>query len=116
MPTFPKSKIKTWVVKREKNNPHSRGAKTHNEMMNIYQSQQWRSTRRYHIQRNPLCVHCKEDNKIVSGNVVDHIKPIRQGGSAFDLMNLQTLCDDCHNIKSRKEKDSIVYTKSNMYR
>ena len=117
MPNLPKQKSKPWVVAREKNKPGSRAVETHNEMMNIYQTQQWKATRRYHIQRNPLCVECKiKEKRIVAGAVVDHIIPIRQGGQPFDFKNLQTLCSDHHNKKSRQEKDSIVYDKDTMYR
>ncbi len=34
---------------------------------------------------------------------VDHIRPIRQGGEAWNLANLQTLCRGCHIDKTRRE-------------
>ena len=34
---------------------------------------------------------------------MDHIKPLRRGGEAYDLGNLQTLCRGCHIEKSRAE-------------
>jgi 5-methylcytosine-specific restriction endonuclease McrA len=36
--------------------------------------------------------------------MVDHIKPINQGGSIWNKDNLQTLCNRCHNKKSAKDK------------
>ena len=117
MPTLPKERNKPWVVSRERNKPGSRAAKSHNEMMHVYQTQQWRSTRSYHIQMNPICVHCKKkENRVVAGDVVDHIIPIRQGGDPFNKNNLQTLCHGCHSIKSRQERDTITYTGDSMYR
>lgn len=35
--------------------------------------------------------------------VVDHITPIRMGGSPTDERNLQCLCASCHSRKSLKE-------------
>tara|TARA_R110000851_G_C12738342_1_gene530555 strand:+ start:219 stop:572 length:354 start_codon:yes stop_codon:yes gene_type:complete len=117
MPTLPKGKDKPWIVSREQNKPGSRAVKSHNEMMYVYNTQQWKATRAYHIQRNPICLTCKtKDNRVVAGDVVDHIIPIRQGGDPFQKNNLQTLCHPCHNKKSRQEKDSITYTKGTMYR
>jgi 5-methylcytosine-specific restriction protein A len=40
---------------------------------------------------------------IKSGRIADHITPRNQGGKD-DLLNLQTLCDSCHAVKSAKEK------------
>ena len=34
---------------------------------------------------------------------VDHRQPLKQGGAAFELDNLQTLCRSCHISKSREE-------------
>ena len=35
--------------------------------------------------------------------MVDHIQPIKQGGQALDMDNLQSLCWSCHSAKSIKE-------------
>ena len=77
----------------------------------FYHSPMWRATRKQHIALNPLCAECERNGKLtdctgVGKGVVDHIQPIRLGGSAFDASNLQTLCTSCHNIKSAKERSS----------
>lgn len=116
MPILPKTRKKPWVIDRERKNPGSRGFKRNKNEKDVYQSRQWKATRHHHIQRNPICKECFEvDARVVPGVVVDHIKPIRQGGDPFDFGNLQTLCDHHHNIKSRKEKDTITYTRDTMY-
>jgi hypothetical protein len=37
----------------------------------------------------------------------DHIKPIALGGKEFDITNLQTLCKDCHRIKTKQDMEKI---------
>lgn len=69
----------------------------------LYNTTQWRRLRLIHLKDNPLCVMCKENNRVTAGKVVDHIKPVSEGGSFTDTKNLQTLCDKHHRIKSAKE-------------
>ena len=40
---------------------------------------------------------------MTAARVVDHIKPINEGGARYDFTNLQGLCDSCHNKKSGRE-------------
>jgi 5-methylcytosine-specific restriction endonuclease McrA len=40
--------------------------------------------------------------------VVDHIRPVRRGGAFWDIHNLQTMCESCHNSKSGKESHGII--------
>ena len=39
---------------------------------------------------------------------VDHIKPVSIGGDSLDLDNLQTLCIDCHKIKTAEDMKVIA--------
>lgn len=76
----------------------------------FYHTPTWRAIRKAHIMANPLCVACEKQGKLTdctgkNAGVVDHIRPIRLGGSPTDSNNLQTLCTSCHNIKSAKEKN-----------
>ena len=117
MPTLPKSKPLKWLKKREQKAKGSRRFDQGNDQLDIYQTKQWKATRSHHIKKNPICKECKEkDGRIVAGNVVDHIIPVRQGGKPFDFDNLQTLCNEHHNKKSIEERFTIKYTKDNMYR
>jgi 5-methylcytosine-specific restriction protein A len=43
------------------------------------------------------------DDRLTEAKEVDHIKPISEGGEAFDIGNLQSLCVSCHAKKSAKE-------------
>lgn len=69
----------------------------------FYQSQQWRRTRKLFLAGHPLCAECAKRGKVTAARVVDHIKPINEGGARYDFMNLQGLCDSCHNKKSGRE-------------
>lgn len=65
----------------------------------FYSSATWQRLRTLHIRGEPLCRECGS-----AGEVVDHIKPISQGGDRFNPINLQTLCNQCHNRKRQRER------------
>ncbi|MGG0794549.1 HNH endonuclease signature motif containing protein [Brevibacillus laterosporus] len=53
---------------------------------------------------NPLCVRCKERQKITAATVVDHITPHKGDVVLFwDEKNWQGLCTSCHSRKTAKE-------------
>ena len=104
MPNFPESKSRPWIPKRLRDNkgnkPASRSNAEHSE---FYQSKQWKSLRNYYIQMNPLCELCDKQGYTIAGECVDHIEPMRFGGSHTSIDNLQTLCNSCHASKSGRE-------------
>jgi 5-methylcytosine-specific restriction protein A len=55
-----------------------------------------------------LCLHCEEEGKVVPADVVDHIKPIKQGGAKLSHNNIQSLCHSCHNKKTYEENNPQV--------
>ena len=69
----------------------------------FYASDRWRKLRKQKLARNPLCEECARQSRITPATMVDHIVPIRQGGAALDMNNLQSLCWSCHSAKSIKE-------------
>lgn len=97
MPTVDKAPRRPWQAKKE---AHSGRI---NQNQKFYASTRWRKIRKIKINNNPLCEICEQFGRITPGDVVDHIQPINQGGSQFDLRNLQTLCHSCHNRKSGRE-------------
>ena len=72
---------------------------------NWYSSKDWRSMRRSHISRNPLCVDCLSRGLLRQADVVDHIVERKDDDSLrLDSQNLQSLCHKCHNSKTQDER------------
>ena len=69
------------------------------EAQAFYESTAWRRLRRIKLEMNPICEECKK----AKATTADHIIPIKQGGAALDINNLQSLCGSCHGKKSIKE-------------
>lgn len=72
-----------------------------------YQTNEWKGHNGYSYRfrsQNPRCNNC---NKLtmVKYSVVDHIIPVSEGGSFWDVRNHQTLCTQCHNSKTQQEKN-----------
>jgi 5-methylcytosine-specific restriction protein A len=78
------------------------------EHAKLYYSRRWRNLRNLFIQRYPLCKECKGNNIIKQGKLVDHIKPVSEGGDFYLWRNLQTLCNTCHRKKSAREVNNRV--------
>ncbi|MBT8489695.1 MAG: HNH endonuclease [Deltaproteobacteria bacterium] len=63
----------------------------------------WQRAREVYLSKNPLCAHCRKENKIIAAIVVDHIVPHRGDMKLFwDQSNWQPLCDYHHNLKTAK--------------
>lgn len=98
MPRIEKEPHRPWKPKKEVQS----GREEENKA--FYQSRRWRKVRALKIARNPICEECAKKGVVSDKNlVVDHIKPINQGGAPLDMENLQTLCSPCHNRKSGRE-------------
>ncbi len=69
------------------------------DIIKIYSTKKWKHVRKLALQRDlGWCVMCKER----AASVVDHIKELKDGGSPYDLNNLQSLCDRCHAKKTQE--------------
>lgn len=97
----PGRKRRAWEAKEK---PAHSGRKV--DHSHIYNGRRWRKLRAYFLAKNPLCKECKENDRITPATVVDHIKPIREGGGAYDFNNLQALCQHHHAVKSGRERHS----------
>lgn len=54
------------------------------------------------MRRQPLCAECTKRGVVRPTTQRDHIVPLAQGGTEDDS-NIQGLCDDCHDAKSKGE-------------
>ena len=52
--------------------------------------------------RDPLCAECKRQGRVTLATERDHITPLAEDG-ADDDSNVQGLCFDCHEAKSKTE-------------
>lgn len=55
------------------------------------------------FEREPLCRRCASAGLIVLATERDHIVPLEEGGKDDDS-NVQPLCMDCHDEKSKAER------------
>ena len=70
----------------------------------LYDSVRWRKIRKMQLSKHPLCDMCKQQGKIISATVCDHIIPHHNDLNLFyDSNNLQSLCATCHGVKKFTE-------------
>ena len=55
------------------------------------------------FERDPLCGECKRQGRLTLATERDHIKPLQEGGKDDDT-NVQGLCFECHDVKSKAER------------
>lgn len=75
------------------------------ERSSLYKTRRWAQLRKLVLSRNPRCVICTD-----VATQVDHIKPVKEGGSFYDISNLQPLCHKCHSSKTRTELNRATTT------
>ena len=91
---------------RDKNyNKHKRNK----ESSAIYNSTRWRKLRKRQLSENPLCINFDICHNVAT--IADHVKELIDGGEAFDINNLESMCQSCHNTKSSKVKREREKTK-----
>lgn len=69
-----------------------------------YAMNKWKQYSYIFRSQNPECNICKIVCNDPKEMVVDHIIPVRYGGSFQDSRNHQSLCGSCHSKKTVKEK------------
>jgi 5-methylcytosine-specific restriction protein A len=95
--------IKPKAIKPLYNLPKKQSGQWSSNQDKFYHSTKWRKLRKQVLTINPLCVYCQKENKPTIATIADHITPVRLGGEVWELNNLQSLCESCHNKKSAKE-------------
>lgn len=76
----------------------------------IYNTARWKHLRLKKMMNNPVCEVCQN----CLATEVDHIVPFSTGITdkqklrlGFDILNLQSICHDCHLTKHGKKKKNI---------
>ena len=69
----------------------------------IYPSSYWRQVRAQHLASEPLCRTCKAEGRLTAADTVDHVIPVKDGGSVYDDDNLRSLCASCHSRQHAKD-------------
>ena len=69
----------------------------------FYKTPEWLAVRKLQLQQHPFCEECLKAGKRTKATMVDHVKPIKEGGEKLNLSNLQSLCWACHSRKSVEE-------------
>ncbi len=70
----------------------------------VYARKPWIKLRNAYRGENPLCEHCLKRGKTVPMSVVDHILDADNYPELmYDWLNLQSLCDTCHQIKTAND-------------
>jgi 5-methylcytosine-specific restriction protein A len=65
----------------------------------------WSKFRKSYLERNPLCLHCRQKGFLVSASEVDHIKPLADNPQLkYDNTNLRPLCKRCHSRRTWHEQ------------
>lgn len=55
------------------------------------------------FERQPLCADCRRNGRVTLATERDHIVPLEEGGEDVES-NVQGLCADCHDAKSKAER------------
>jgi 5-methylcytosine-specific restriction endonuclease McrA len=70
-----------------------------------YSTQRWQRLRLHKLRAYPLCESCLQVGRIEPATVVDHRTPIKRGGDPYPgLDQLASMCEGCHNGKTRAEQ------------
>lgn len=73
-----------------------------------YKSAAWQSIRARQLSAFPLCAACLIDGRVNEASHVDHVFPWQAiGAHAFTRNLWQSLCPECHGVKSGLEKRGI---------
>lgn len=104
--TNQRSKLNTYCV--EHGGKNTIDTEQRKAFVSMYQTAQWKQVRQSQLSRQPLCESCLTTGKVVQANHVDHVFAwARIGKDAFYNNLFQSLCHECHSVKTNEEKQGI---------
>lgn len=87
---------------------HKQTAKTYNQQSRnkesaaVYNTRKWQKLRATQLSKHPLCINFDTCHNVAT--IADHKIELVDGGKAFDINNLESMCRSCHNTKTAKVK------------
>lgn len=73
-----------------------------------YKTPYWLRARATQLSRQPLCQSCASQGKVTAATEVDHLFAWNQiGEEAFAVNVLQSLCKNCHTVKTGLEQRGV---------
>jgi 5-methylcytosine-specific restriction protein A len=88
--------------------PIQKTSKDRQDFNAAYKSKAWAGIRARQLSREPLCAACKLEGRINQASHVDHVFPWAAiGPHAFTRNLFQSLCPECHGVKSGLEKRGV---------
>lgn len=70
----------------------------------LYDSKEWAQLREAARLRDPFCVDCREEQRLVPWSDLDHIKDLAEGGDPLSLDNVAGRCKRHHSIKTARTR------------
>ncbi len=93
-------------INRPKSNRNNEDRKK--ERQAIYNTQRWRDLRTLKLQLTPCCEECGSIDDLQIHHIVSPFSGYHTAEEydrlAYDIANLETLCQECHNKKHNKKK------------
>lgn len=90
------------------------GGKTYNQSKKRKQSNAkyntalWHKLRLIQLSKQPLCQACMVRGRVTQATVVDHLFPWNQLGEVAFVANvMQSLCPECHSVKTGLEQQGV---------
>lgn len=90
-------------VRKERRTVQSKGPSRQHDH-GFYSRKAWRDRRKAILLIEPFCRECMSEGNMMLADIVDHIVPRARGGDDYDWDNLQPLCVEHHNRKTRREQ------------
>ena len=69
----------------------------------FYNHRIWKQIRKIQLSKRPLCESCQKNCKQSVATVCDHKNPLWNNWTEFIKGPFQSLCEDCHNEKTKTE-------------
>jgi 5-methylcytosine-specific restriction enzyme A len=70
----------------------------------LYRTVRWFKIRSVQLNAQPLCVKCKDEDRLTAATICDHVTPHRGNVEAFWSGPFQSLCASCHSSTKQREE------------